>query len=181
MIISGLGSPSLEDYGLRKWHQIAGVFKCRTPAIYGCQTHVRARRQPHWCGINAACTAADQNLSRYCSWRWLLPTQLAEDTLSQGQGWYPLREKAWRTCGRHIYRHKCRYMLHTLTPSGAEYCHYLSLLSIVWVWMCVSLYLWQFHHPHSQIHSLVARSSLQPGCVSNWHSNWQIWMAPLDG
>lgn len=35
MIISGLGSPSLEDYGLRKWHQIAGVLKCRTPAIYG--------------------------------------------------------------------------------------------------------------------------------------------------
>lgn len=70
MIISGLGSPSLEDYGLRKWHQIAGVLKCRTP-IYGCQTHVQASRQPaslthaaikqpHW----------NDGLGGYCSWRW---------------------------------------------------------------------------------------------------------------
>lgn len=68
---------------------------------------------------------------------------------------------------------------HVVAPSGTEYCHYLSLLSIVCVCVCVDL--WQFHHPHSQIHSSVACSSLQPGCVSNWHSNWQIWMPPLDG
>lgn len=45
---------------------------------------------------------------------------------------------------------------------------------------CGCVFLWPVHHPHSQISSSAARSSLQPGCVSNWHSNWQIWMPPLD-
>lgn len=184
MIISGLGSPSLEDYGLRKWHQIAGVLKCRTP-IYGCQTHVQASRQPaslthaaikqpHW----------NDGLGGYCSWRWRGSFQPSWFRT----GWAGVR--AGTPQGEGTVVGSCTYtdaVLHACFIQSRpqvqsivtlEYCACVCAHTRVYV--CVCVYLWQFHHPHSQIHSLVARSSLQPGCVSNWHSNWQIWMPPLD-
>ena len=105
-----------------------------------------------------------------------------------GSGLVPLRERGVQ--GMAVGAHKCRYTCaysHTLRcrvlslSVSLEYCVCVCVCVCARVRVSVYIYQWQFHHPHSRIRSSVARSSLQPGCVSNWHSNWQIWMPPLDG
>lgn len=148
MIISGLGSPSLEDYGLRKWHQIAGVLKCRTPAIYG-MSNTRA-------GKPAALTHAALKLPAPPQIRARAPVDIVaggglapSDPVGLGQaepgsGLVPLRERVQGTVvGTHTYTHTHLYIhMHTVTPSGAEYCHYLPCVCVcvrVGVCVCVSI------------------------------------------
>lgn len=117
-------------------------------------------------------TSSDQRPDR---WR-LFPTHLVQRRPSRGQGWYPptaprgegTRADPWHTLASHSHTLRCWVLSAPVSLSGV-----LRERTSPW--------LWQFHHPHSRSCSSVARSSPQPGCVSNWHSNWQIWMPPLDG
>lgn len=105
---------------------------------------------PHSCGIEAACTDADQ--SQFCRWGvpWLLPTQLVEDRVRAGT---PQGERGTGHSCR--YTHKCRY---THAYSHTLRCRVLSLTVSLELCVCDKSIT-----PHRQIQSSVARSSLQPG------------------
>lgn len=97
MIISGLGSPSLEDYGLRKWHQIAGVLKCGTPAIYG-MSNTRAGK-PAGLAHAALKIRARAPVDTVAGGGVAPSDPVGLGRAESGSGLVPLRERGYRAWG----------------------------------------------------------------------------------